>query len=46
MVFNDLKPDNIMVDRNSGHVTLIDFGFATTYINPDGSHVSSDDVTE
>ena len=37
---NDLKPDNIMINRKTGEVTLIDFGFATLYKNPDGTHIS------
>lgn len=40
VIVNDLKPDNIMVNRQTGDVTLIDFGFASLYVNPDGSHVS------
>ena len=39
LVYNDLKPDNIMVNRKTGEVTLIDFGFASTYVNPDGTHI-------
>ena len=46
MVFNDLKPENIMVDRKTGNVTLIDFGFASSYLNPDGSHKSDSELTE
>ena len=31
-----------MVNRKTGHVTLIDFGFASSYLNPDGSHITDD----
>ena len=40
IIFNDLKPDNIMVDRQTGKVTLIDFGFASTYLTAEGTHKS------
>lgn len=28
VIYRDLKPDNIMVKRNSGKLVLVDFGFA------------------
>jgi serine/threonine protein kinase len=37
IVFNDLKPENIMVDN--GEVHLIDFGFATRYVYENGKHI-------
>lgn len=45
VIFNDLKPDNIMVNRKTGEVTLIDFGFASTYENADGTHISDSEMT-
>ena len=33
IVYNDLKPENIMINRKTGEVTLIDFGLASSYIN-------------
>lgn len=46
VIFNDLKPDNIMVNRNTEKVTLIDFGFASTYVSPDGKHIKDSEMTE
>lgn len=40
VVSNDLKPINIMVNRKTGHVTLIDFGYATTFEHSNGTHIS------
>ena len=45
VIFNDLKPDNIMVNRKTGETTLIDFGFASSYLNTDGTHISDSEVT-
>ena len=45
-VHNDLKPDNIMVNRKTGEVTLIDFGMASQYQNPDGTHISASVQTD
>ena len=39
LVYNDLKPDNIMVDRKTGNVTLGDFGLASSYMNSNGTHI-------
>ena len=38
-----MKPDNIMVDRNTGKVTLIDFGFASHYLKDNGEHIGADE---
>ena len=46
LVYNDLKPDNIMVNRSTQKVTLIDFGFASSFINADGSHISDSEMNE
>ena len=46
IVFNDLKPDNIMVNRQTGDVTLIDFGFASSYLKSDGTHKSDSEMSE
>ena len=46
LVYNDLKPDNIMVNRKTGEVTLIDFGFASSYLEPDGKHLSGEDLSD
>jgi tRNA A-37 threonylcarbamoyl transferase component Bud32 len=45
VIHNDIKPGNIIVDRNSGRAVLVDFGTAhTRYLRvvgqPDGSRVS------
>lgn len=44
VIFNDIKPDNIMVNRKTEEVTLIDFGFASTCVNPDGSHIKDTEM--
>lgn len=46
LVVNDLKPENIMVNRETGEVTLIDFGFASTYVNKDGTHKSDSEMND
>lgn len=41
-IYNDLKPENIMVNKGEDgelHVKLIDFGFASKYITPQGCHI-------
>ena len=39
LIYNDLKPENIMINRETGKVTLIDFGFATSYFDENGNHI-------
>ena len=42
ITYNDLKPDNIMLNNNSKgqvKVTLIDYGFANTFIDDYGDHI-------
>ena len=40
LVYNDLKPDKIMVNRETGNVTLGDFGLASSYMDSaDGTHI-------
>ena len=46
VIYNDMKPDNIMVDRETGVVSLIDFGFASPFLNKDGSHVKDSEMNE
>ena len=46
VIFNDMKPDNIMVNRKTGAVTLIDFGFASPYLNKDGTHIQDNETNE
>ena len=41
--FNDLKPQNIMVEHDSNgelNVVLIDFGFSAKYLTSDDNHIS------
>ena len=35
-----------MVNRKTGNVTLIDFGFASSYLNSDGTHIDDSAKTE
>ena len=35
-----------MVNRSTQKVTLIDFGFASSFINADGSHISDSEMNE
>lgn len=35
-----------MVNRKTGEVTLIDFGFASTYENADGTHISDSEMSQ
>ena len=48
-VYNDLKPENIMISFESGlpKVTLIDFGLATRFKLKDScNHISDNEMTE
>ena len=40
-IFNDLKPENVVINIVDGQpvATIIDFGVATKFKNPDGTHV-------
>ena len=47
--FNDLKPQNIMVDKDKDgelHIVLIDFGFSAKYITQEGCHISDLELKE
>lgn len=46
LIYNDLKPENIMINQETGQVTLIDFGFASSYLDKDGRHISDSDTNE
>ena len=46
LIYNDLKPENIMINQETGKVTLIDFGFASSYLDEDGRHVSDSATNE
>ena len=35
-----------MIDRKTGKVTLIDFGFASSYLEEDGSHIDDSATNE
>ena len=51
-VYNDLKPENIMISyiRGEGEgteqVTLIDFGLTTKFKNKDKTHIKESETTE
>ena len=40
--YNDLKPQNVMVQQNSKEelIFLIDFGFCQKFVTQDGKHIS------
>lgn len=49
--FNDLKPENIMINTNGDiqaepEVFLIDFGFADKYTEDDKSHIKAGSLTD
>ena len=35
-----------MINRKTGELTLIDFGFASPYLNKDGSHIKASETNE
>ena len=35
-----------MINRKTGELTLIDFGFASKYLNKDGSHIKATETNE
>ena len=39
VIHRDIKPENFMI--RDGELFLIDFGFATFYIDPDGEHIAN-----
>ena len=49
--YNDLKPENVMVDTDNGNdgqvnIVLIDFGFAAKFIDKDYNHVCENQEKE
>ena len=45
-VYNDLKPDNIMItldDANKINVTLIDYGFLTKFQDKNSNHIKENE---
>ena len=48
-IYNDLKPQNIMVEKDEEgklHIVLIDFGFSAKYITPEGCHISGEELKD
>jgi len=41
--YNDLKLNNIMIDKSEDGIrmTLIDYGFADSYVNKNGDHIEA-----
>lgn len=47
--FNDLKPENIMVEHDENgelYIVLIDFGFSAKYYTEEGFHISEEESHE
>ena len=48
-IYNDLKPENIMVDKDEDGkllIVLIDYGFCSKYITPQGCHIDDLELLE
>jgi|TARA_B110001450_G_scaffold251428_1_gene271545 serine/threonine protein kinase len=47
--FNDLKPQNIMVEHDKNgelYIVLIDFGFSAKFLTAEGCHISGLDLKD
>ena len=40
--YNDLKLDNIMINRKTMRTALIDFGFIKPFVGADGEHINKE----
>jgi serine/threonine protein kinase len=39
LIHRDIKPDNFLLDNNTGQLYIIDFGFCKRFVTPENTHI-------